>query len=191
MHLGKRLDESMIYSERTYELDAPGDSQRYEGCYPAAAQCRATAAARGTDPAGERPPRRCQPGPRNAAKGVAKARSRLRCRGLQLSGYGEHACREQHVAAIECHLLGGGQNRGRRAQAGDQQARWTSPQSSMSSIGRGGTAPPYRWLHAPFWYRMGRSVPSTQSERPVGVRRNSNRCTHRTGNSRDCTRFLG
>ncbi len=50
VHLGKRLDESMIYSERTYELDAQATVSALKGRHPAAAQCRTTAAAHGTDP---------------------------------------------------------------------------------------------------------------------------------------------
>jgi len=144
VHLGKRLDESMIYSERTYELDAQATVSALKDVIQR--QLNAEQLQQHMEPI-----RRANDRPVDASqtrdmmrKALQKARSRLRCRGLQLSGYGEHACREQHVAAVECHLLGGGKDRGRRAQAGDQQGRRTSPQSGMSSIGRGGAAPPYR-----------------------------------------------
>ena len=53
VHLGKRLDESMIYSERTYELDAQATVSALEGRHPATTQRRAAAAAHGPDPAGQ------------------------------------------------------------------------------------------------------------------------------------------
>jgi hypothetical protein len=52
-------------------------------------------------------------------KALQEHEADFRRRGLQLSGYGEHACREQLVAVVECHLLGGGQNRGCRAEDRD------------------------------------------------------------------------
>ena len=108
VHLGKRLDESMIYSERTYELDAQATVSALKDVIQR--QLNAEQLQQHMElirRANDRPVDASQ-AREMLRKASAEARSRFRCRSLQLSRHGEHARRQQHVAVVECHLLGGG-----------------------------------------------------------------------------------
>jgi hypothetical protein len=133
VHLGKRLDESMIYSERTYELDAQATVSALKDVIQR--QLNAEQLHQHMDLI-----RRANDRPVDANQAREMLRKALQKHEVDSVVEAYNSADTVNMPAgnsmwrvVERHLLGGGQNRRCRAQAGDQQGDRADSQPSVSN----------------------------------------------------------
>ena len=142
IHLGKRLDDSVIYSQRTYELDAEttvsalrdvigaqlnadGLRRRMESVRLAHEQSVDVTAAREL-----------------LRKTLLKAESDAVIEAYNSPRHAEPSCREHHLEALERDLLGGRQHRRPGTQARTDEVRRRGPAcGGLNPIGSGARKP--------------------------------------------------
>lgn len=139
VHLGKRLDESVLYSQRTYELDAETTVSALRDVI--GAQLNADGLRRRMESVRLAHEQSVDAGSardllRKAQGGVGSGD-----RGIQLARYPEPACRKHHLEALERDLLGSRQRRRSGAEARADEVCRRSPAGSSLSRRGGGFGP--------------------------------------------------